>query len=80
VLSVAEYERLAADAEWNGKMPEAVKLWERARDLGSRPAAKRLYQIFSFGAGGVEADYVKAIEAAQVAQKLGLEVPPLPRK
>ena len=80
VMTAGQYERLATDAEWNGKVQDAVGYWQRAREGGSRPAAKRLYQIYSFGAGDVEADYVKAIEAAEYARKLGLDVPALPRK
>jgi hypothetical protein len=75
-----EYERLAAEAEWRGDMHSAVKLWERARGEGSRVAARRLYQIYSFGSGDVEPDYLKAIEASKIAQNLGLAVPDLPRK
>lgn len=78
--TAVELERQAADAEWNGRVQEAIPFWEKARQLGSPAAAKRLYQIFSFGAGDVEADYVKAIEAFQYAQQMGLDVPPLPRK
>lgn len=75
-----ELERQAADYEWNGNVRGAIPYWEKARQLGSRAAAKRLYQIFSLGAGEVEADYVKAIEAYQYAEQMGLDVPPLPRK
>lgn len=75
-----ELERQAADSEWSGNVRGAIPYWEKARQLGSKAAARRLYQIFSFGAGDVEADYVKAIEAHQYAQQMGIEVPPLPRK
>lgn len=78
--AVGQYERLAADAERSGAMQEAVGHWQRAREVGSRRAAMRLYQIYSVGAGNVEPDYVKAIEAADFARKLGIELPPLPRK
>lgn len=78
--TVVQHERMAADAERSATMPEAVEHWRRAREGGSRRAAKRLYQIYTIGAGNVEPDYVKAIEAAHYARKLGIELPPLPRK
>jgi hypothetical protein len=78
--SVIDLERSAANAEWRGKMHEAVRFWERARGAGSRPAAKRLVQIYSYGAGDVDADYLKAIEASKIAEAYGLTVPELPRK
>jgi hypothetical protein len=78
--TAVELERQAADSEWSGNVRGAIPYWEKARQLGSKAAARRLYQIFSFGAGDVEADYVKAIEAHQYALQMGLDVPPLPRK
>ena len=76
-----EYELMAKAEEAQGKSSIAIHYLELARNAGSTYAAQRLYDIYAQGANDVDADYIKSIEAARAAQKLGLQVAPnLPRK
>ena len=65
----------AVNAERDGKMPQAIRLYEQAARGGEGKAAFRLGEIYDKGLGGVQADYQQALKWYNAARVLGQ--PPL---
>jgi serine/threonine-protein kinase len=61
----------AVNAERDGKMQEAVRLYVRAAHGGEAKAASRLAVIYDKGIGGVERNYAESLKWDNAARVLG---------
>jgi TPR repeat protein len=65
----------ARDAEQAGRSGEAVRLYKQAARAGSGAASKRLFEMYSNGAGGVDKDAGEANQWRNRAVQLGESMP-----
>lgn len=72
--SAEDMYKQALALEKDGKAFNAVRIYRRAARAGNGQAAKRLAEIFDTGVPGVSRDYAEALQWAQTARDLGVDV------